>query len=161
VKIIFTNVLYNTLIQPNYVSHLDCYHPNRAGQMKIAEVLWQAFNRTSTGVYALWYDEFENNDGCSQEFGAPWASCWYDYGDAGFDIKVDDQGWLKVEKDTGDQRWHFVERDVGDLSGMSAAWMSFNHKRENLDDGGDRVYFKIYKDGVWYLLDQFRSLPFA
>jgi hypothetical protein len=108
-------------------------------------------------LYALWYDEFENNDGCSQEFGAPWASCWYDYGDTGFDIKVDDQGWLKVEKDTGDQRRHFVERDVGDLSGMSAAWMSFNHKRENLDDGGDRVYFKVYKDGVWYLLDQFQG----
>ena len=157
VKIIFTNALYNTPIQPNYVSHLDCYHPNRAGQMKMAELLWQAFNRTSTGVYALWYDEFENKDWCTQGFGAPWASCWYDYGDPGFDIKVDDQGWLKVEKDTGEQRRHFVERDVGDLTGMSAAWMSFNHKRENLDDGGDRVYFKVYKYGVWYLPDQFQG----
>jgi hypothetical protein len=48
-------------------------------------------------------------------------------------------------------------RELGDLSGMSAAWMSFNHKRENLDDGGDRVNFKIYKDGVWHLLDQFQG----
>jgi hypothetical protein len=157
VKIIFSNVLYNTPIQPNYVSRLDCYHPNRPGQMKMAEVLWQAFNRASTGVYAQWYDEFENTDSCTQEFGAPWASCWYDYGDDGFDIRVDDQGWLKVEKDTGEQRQHLVERDVGDLSGMAAAWMSFNHKRENLDDDGDRVYFKVYKDGVWYLLDQFQG----
>jgi lysophospholipase L1-like esterase len=157
VKIIFTNVLYNAPLQPNYVSRLDCYHPNRAGQMKIAQVLWQAFNRASTGTYALWYDEFENTDWCTQEFGSPWASCWYNYGDDGFDILVDDQGWLKVQKDTGDQNRHFVVREVGDVSGMSAAWMSFNHKRENLDDGGDRVYFKVYKDGIWYLLDQFQG----
>jgi lysophospholipase L1-like esterase len=157
VKIMFTNVLYNTPIQPNYVSRLDCYHPNRAGQMKMAQLLWQAFNRTSTGVYAIWVDEFENTDWCTQELGLPWASCWYHYGDDGFDILVDDQGWLKVQKDTGDQNRHFVVREVGDLSGMSAAWMSFNHKRENLDDGGDRVYFKVYKDGVWHLLDQFKG----
>jgi lysophospholipase L1-like esterase len=157
VKIIFTNVLYNTPIHPNYISCLDCYHPNRAGQMKMAQLLWQAFNRTSTGVYAIWVDEFENTDWCTQELGLPWASCWYHYGDDGFDILVDDQGWLKVQKDTGDQNRHFVVREVGDLSGMSAAWMSFNHKRENLDDGGDRVYFKVYKDGVWHLLDQFKG----
>lgn len=157
VKIIFTNVLYNTPIQPNYVSRLDCYHPNRAGQMKIAEVLWRAFNRTSTGTYAQWYDEFENKDWCTQELGSPWASCWYDYGDAGFNISVDDQGWLKVQKDTGDQRRQFMVRNVGNLSGMSAAWMSFNHKRENLDDDGDRVYFKVYKNGLWHLLDQFQG----
>ena len=40
---------------------------------------------------------------------------------------------------------------------MSGAWMSFNHKRENLDEGGDRVYFKVYKNGVWYWLDQFQG----
>ena len=70
-KIIFSNVLYNTPIQPNYVSHLDCFHPNRAGQMKMAEVLWQAFDRTSAGVYAVWYDAFENSDSCTQELGLP------------------------------------------------------------------------------------------
>ena len=106
-------MLYNTPIQPNYVSHLDCYHPNRAGQMKIAEVLWQAFNRTSTGIYAVWYDEFENTDRCTQELGLPWASCWYDYGDDGFGIGVDDQGWLKVQKDTSEQNRHFVVRRSG------------------------------------------------
>ena len=63
----------------------------------------------------------------------------------------------KVQKDTGDQRRQFMVRNVGNLSGMSAAWMSFNHKRENLDDGGDRVYFKVYKNGLWHLLDQFQG----
>ena len=71
VRITFTNVLYKTPLQPNYVSHLDCYHPNRAGQMKMAQVLWQAFNRTSTGVHALWYDEFENKVGAPRSSAPP------------------------------------------------------------------------------------------
>jgi hypothetical protein len=105
----------------------------------------------------VWYEEFDNSDGCTQPFGLPWASCWYDYGDSGFDIRVDGEGWLRVQKDTSKQRRHFVGRDVGDLSGMTAAWMSFNHKRENLDDGGDRVYFKVYSNGDWHELDRFQG----
>ena len=48
-------------------------------------------------------------------------------------------------------------RHVGDLSDMAGAWVSFNHKRENLDDGEDRVYFKVYKDGLWHQLDRFNG----
>jgi hypothetical protein len=156
-EIIFTNVLYDTPIQPNYVSRLDCYHPNRAGQMKLAQELWEGFNPVQEGTYTHWFDEFDDQDWCTQEFASPWASCWYDYGDPGFDIRVDGEGWLRVQKDTSHSRTRHVVRHVGDLSDMSRAWMSFNHKRENLDDGGDRVYFKVYKDGVWHQLDQFNG----
>ena len=35
--------------------------------------------------------------------------------------------------------------------------MSFNHKRQYLDDGGDRVTFAVHADGVWYDLDVFKG----
>ena len=157
VKIIFRNILYKTPIEPNYVSHLDCFHPNRAGQMKIAQVLWKAFSARRAGTFGVWYDDFDDVNPCTQGLGLPWASCWYDFGDSGFEIKVDEKGWLKVQKDTNKQHRHYVVRELGDLSDMSALWMSFNHKRENLDDGGDRVYFNVYKNGLWYRLDQFQG----
>jgi lysophospholipase L1-like esterase len=157
IRVVYKNTLYKTPISPTDVSRLDCFHPNRVGQMKMAEILWKAFTPQRAGQYAVWYEEFDNSDGCTQPFGLPWASCWYDYGDSGFDIRVDGEGWLRVQKDTSKQRRHFVGRDVGDLSGMTAAWMSFNHKRENLDDGGDRVYFKVYSNGDWHELDRFQG----
>lgn len=182
IEIIFTNALYDVHVEPNDVSRLDCYHPSRAGQMKLAQEIWrgllaarqnnvvakvdsfghdQGFSEgkpvTAEETYTYWYDEFNDADQCSEEFGASWASCWEDYGDPGFDIRVDGQGWLRVQKDTNRNRRRYVVRHVGDLSGKVAAWMSFNHKRENLDDGGDRVYFKVFKDGVWYLLDVFKG----
>lgn len=157
IKIVFRNILYNTPIEPNFVSHLDCFHPNRAGQMKMAEVLWKAFAPTRAGSYAVWHDAFDDDNGCTQELGLPWASCWYDYGDSGFDISVDEKGWLKVQKDTSKQRRHYVVREVGNLSLMSSAWMSFNHKRENLDDGNDLVNFYVYNNGVWNVLDRFQG----
>jgi hypothetical protein len=157
VEIIFTNVLYDAEIQPNYVSRLDCYHPNRAGQMKLAQELWKGFDPTQESTFAFWFDEFDDQDWCTQEFASSWASCWYDYGDPGFEIRVDGDGWLRVQKNTGRHRRRHVVRHVGDLSHMTRAWMSFNHKRENLDDGGDRVTFKVHKDGIWHAVDRFKG----
>jgi lysophospholipase L1-like esterase len=157
VQIFFTNVLYNLPVEPNYVSRLDCYHPNRAGQMKLAEEVWRGFYPDHDSPFAFWFDEFDDNDWCTQEFGSPWASCWYNYGDPGFDIRVDGERWLRIEKDTSRNRKHYVVRELGDLSSMSGAWLSFNHKRENLDDRNDRVYFRVFKDGIWHLVDSFRG----
>jgi lysophospholipase L1-like esterase len=157
VEIIFTNVLYDVSIQPHYVSRLDCYHPNRAGQMKLAQELWKGFDPAQKSTFAFWFDEFDDQDWCTQEFASPWASCWYDYGDPGFEIRVDGSGWLRVQKNTGRHRRRHVVRHVGDLSDMTRAWMSFNHKRENLDDGGDRVTFKVHKDGIWHSVDRFKG----
>jgi hypothetical protein len=157
IGIAFTNILYNVEIQPNYVSRLDCYHPSRAGQMKLAQELWAAFAPASESRYVFWYDGFSDQDSCSQDFGSSWASCWVDFGGPGFDIRVDDQGWLKVQKNTDQKHRRRVVRRVGDLSDMTRAWISFSHKREKLDDGGDRVYFKVYKDGVWHEVDRFKG----
>ena len=35
--------------------------------------------------------------------------------------------------------------------------MSFNHKRENLDDDHDLVNFYVYNNGVWNWLDRFQG----
>jgi lysophospholipase L1-like esterase len=157
VRIFFTNVLYDLPVEPNYVSRLDCYHPNRAGQMKMAQEVWRGFYPEHHSPFAFWFDEFDDKDWCTQEFASPWASCWYHYGDPGFDIRVDGEGWLRIQKDTSRNRTHSVVRELGDLSSMSNAWLSFNHKRENLDDGEDEVYFRVFKDGIWHQVDRFRG----
>jgi lysophospholipase L1-like esterase len=157
IDIAFTNALYDVEIQPNYVSRLDCYHPSRAGQMKLAQELWAAFAPDAESRYSFWYDDFGNPDWCSQDFGAPWGSCWFQRGDTGFNIRVDEKGWLNVEKITDRKHRRQIVRKVGDLSDMTRAWVSFNHKREKLDDGGDRVTFKVYKEGVWHEVDHFEG----
>jgi lysophospholipase L1-like esterase len=157
VRIFFTNVLYDLPIEPNYVSRMDCYHPNRAGQMKLAQEVWRGFYPQHHSPFAFWFDEFDDEDWCTQEFASPWASCWYHYGDPGFDIRVDGEGWLRIQKDTSQNRKHYVVRELGDLSSMSSVWLSFNHKRENLDDSGDAIYFRVFKDGTWHQVDRFRG----
>ena len=157
ISIAFTNVLYGLEIQPHYISRLDCYHPSRAGQMRLAQALWSDFAPETEDRFDFWYEDFGDLDDCNQDFGSPWASCWVASDDPGFDIRVDDKGWLKVQKNSNDRRRGRIVRRVGDLSGMTQAWLSFNHKREKLDDGGDRVTVKLYKDGVWHELDRFKG----
>jgi lysophospholipase L1-like esterase len=157
IEIAFTNALFDVEIEPNYVSRLDCYHPSRAGQMRLAQELWAAFDPGAESRFTFWYEDFGDPDSCTQDFGDPWASCWVASDDPGFDIRVDDKGWLKLQKNSNDRQRGRVVRRVGDLSEMTRAWISFNHKREKLDDGGDRVTFKVYKDGIWHEVDRFQG----
>ena len=157
VDITFTNALFEVEIEPHYVSRLDCYHPSRAGQMRMAQGLWSAFAPEEESRFAFWYENFGDRDDCNQDFGADWASCWKSGGGPGFKIGVDDRGWLKVQKDADRRARGWAARRVGDLSDMTQAWLSLNHKREKLDDGGDRVYLRVYKDGIWHELDRFKG----
>ncbi|HMB78054.1 MAG TPA: SGNH/GDSL hydrolase family protein [Kiloniellaceae bacterium] len=159
IAVTFTDALFDVEIQANYVSRLDCYHPSRAGQMRLAQELWAAFAPAPApeSRFAFWYDDFADVDPCAQDFGQAWASCWRVVAGSAFDIRVDEKGWLKLQKNGNDKESGRIVRRVGDLSAMTRAWISFNHKREKLDDGGDRVYFKVYKDGVWHEVDRFKG----
>lgn len=156
IEIIFTNRAFDVPVAPYFVSRLDCFHPNRAGQMKLAEEIWRGFAPLEAGNIAYFVDEFDSEDLCTQEFTA-WDSCWYDYGDPGFTVGVDARNRLEIAKETSNRRQHFVARDLGDLSDKSFAWMSFNHKRQYFDDGGDYVIFEVYGNGQWHELDIFQG----
>ena len=156
VEIVFTNNLFDLEIPPYFVSRLDCFHPNRAGQMNLAEEIWRGFEPLQAGNVAFFVDEFDDEDDCTQEW-TTWNSCWYDYGDPGFTVGVDARNRFEIAKETSRRRQRWVERELGDLSDKTSAWMSFNHKRQYLDDGGDRVTLAVHADGVWYDLDVFKG----
>ncbi|MBK7948248.1 MAG: hypothetical protein IPK00_05805 [Deltaproteobacteria bacterium] len=156
IEILFTNRAFDVPIAPYFVSRLDCFHPNRAGQMKLAEEIWRGFAPLEAGNVAFFVDEFDSEDLCTQEF-TIWDSCWYDHGDPGFTVGVDDRSRLEIAKETSNRRQHFVTRDLGDLSDKTFAWLSFNHKRQYFDDGGDYVIFEVHANGSWHELDIFQG----
>lgn len=156
VEIVFTNHLFDVEIPPYFVSRLDCFHPNRAGQMNLAEEIWRGFEPLQAGNVSFFVDEFDNPDLCAQEW-TTWNSCWYDYGDPGFTVGVDGRNRFEIAKQTSRRRQRWVERDLGDLSDKTFAWMSFNHKRQYFDDSGDRVTLAVHADGFWYDLDVFQG----
>lgn len=156
VEVVFTNRVFDVAIEPVLVSRLDCFHPSRAGQMNLAEEIWKGFEPLQAGNLSFFVDELDSEDPCAQEF-TTWASCWYDAGDPGFTVGVDSRNRLELSKETSQRRQGFVARDLGDLSDKSSAWISFNHKRQYLDDGGDRVTLEVFADGIWNPLDVFQG----
>lgn len=156
VRVVFTNRLFGLEVPPFLVSRLDCFHPNRAGQLALADEIWRGFEPSSESQLVFFVDEFDDDDWCEQEF-TSWGSCWHDYGDPGFYVLVDHKGRFRIAKRTSNRRAHFVERTIGDLSHMSTAWMSFNHMRESLDNGDDRVTLEVWADGIWHELDVFKG----
>jgi len=156
VEIRFTNRPFAVPIEPHAVSRLDCFHPSRAGQMNLAEAIWTGFEPLEAGTVSFFVDELDDADPCTQER-TTWASCWYDAGDPGFTVGVDARSRLELSKQTSRRRRGFVARDLGDLSDKTSAWISFNHKRQYLDDGGDYVTFEVYADGAWHALDVFQG----
>jgi hypothetical protein len=164
VRVIFSNALYEAPVEPYMVSQIDCYHPSRAGQLDIAQTVWQGFHPDHARTDRYFYDGFDSNDKCGQAF-TQWGGCWMDGGaPAGFDSWIGDDGWYRLLKDTDNNVSHWVERSVGDLSAASALWLSFRHRRTGLDDRDDRVNFLVYDaDGDdnrppgWVEIDAFRG----
>ncbi len=165
VRVRFSDALFAAALEPYMVSQLDCYHPSRAGQLMIAQTIWQGFAPTQARSDSYYYDAFDNTDSCTQEFTDWEGECWVDGGEpVGFDAWIGDDGWYRLLKDTDNNVSHWVERTVGDISDKSAAWLSFKHRRTGLDDSGDRVDFYVYDaDGAdsrppgWALLDVFQG----
>jgi lysophospholipase L1-like esterase len=165
VRVRFSDALFDSVLEPYMISQLDCYHPSRAGQMAVAQTIWQGFAPAQPRTDRYYYDAFENTDVCVQEF-TEWAGqCWVEGGSpVGFDTWIGSDGWFRLLKDTDNNVSHWVERTVGDLSEKTAAWLSFRHRRTRMDDDGDRVDFLVYDaDGSdsrppgWVQLDVFRG----
>jgi hypothetical protein len=163
VSVRFTDALFAMPIEPYMVSQLDCFHPSRAGQLAIAQTIWQGLDAGYTRTDSYYFDDFENPDKCVQEFTSWAGSCWVDGGTLdGFDSFIASDGWYRLLKDTDNNVSHWVERTLGDVSGKSAAWLSFRHVRTGLDDSGDRVALFVFDaDGSdssppgWVQLDSF------
>jgi hypothetical protein len=159
----FTNALFEMPIEPYMVSQLDCFHASRAGQLAIAQTIWQGLDARHVRTDSYYFDDFENPDKCVQEFTSWAGACWVDGGSpGGFDSFIASDGWYRLLKDTDNNVSHWVERSVGDLSDKTAAWLSFRHMRTGLDDSGDRVDFLVFDaDGSdnrppgWVQLDSF------
>lgn len=153
VTIHFTNAPFDSLIQPADISLLDCFHPSRHGQKTLAMKIWEGFYPSHQYSHITLWDDFENQDRCNQEF-TSWPSCWVFDSDKGpytsaFEADITESGWLKLQKDTNNNNYGWWSRDLGDLSNLSHVYAFFNHRRENLDNGSDRVDFQVYQAGNW------------
>jgi hypothetical protein len=163
VQINFTQILWyrSDQIGPYLISHIDCYHPNRLGQMKLAQMVWQGHEPDFIPTDEFYFEGFDSDDWCSQEF-TTWESCWYDGGwgscGAEFICYQDSSGWFKFGKETGSNEDHWIARDVADLSDKSEIWAYFKHKRDQFDnDRSDWVSFSVWDGAVWIEIERFRT----
>lgn len=147
----------STALKPYHLSRFDCYHPSRNGQMFIAEQTWRGFQPGSLLVNDTWFDEFDSQDYCTQEF-TDWENCWVEIGrDEGGspltgDIQITDDRLRVRDNDKG------IMRGVP-LEEMERAWLSFNWRRNDLDQTEDYVTFDITPDAglTWHELDRFKG----
>lgn len=163
VDINFTQKLWYSADEyaPYFVSRLDCYHPNRSGQLKLAQLVWQGHNPGYTPTEAFFFEGFDSEDWCAQEF-TQWSSCWYEggWGACGdeFICKNDASGWFKFGKETSNNEDHWIARDIGDLSDKDNVWLYFKHKRDGFDDDRmDWVAFYVWNGSSWVQLEKFKK----
>ena len=163
VDINFTQTLWysSDIIRPYFISRIDCYHPNRLGQLKLAQTIWAGHNDDFTPTDEYFFDGFDDRNRCTQEF-TTWDSCWYDGGDGQckdeFVCSVDNSGWYKFGKESNDKEDHWLSRDVGDLSDKSQVWAFFKHKRDGFDnDDMDWVRFRVWTGTRWKTIEKFRK----
>ncbi|UCD82364.1 MAG: hypothetical protein JSW26_13340 [Desulfobacterales bacterium] len=163
VDINFTQILWYSadLIRPYFISRLDCYHPNRLGQLKLAQIIWQGHHPDFSPTDTYYFEGFDSDDRCRQEF-TTWDSCWYDGGDGQcgdeFVCSIDNSGWYKFGKESDDKEDHWLARDVGDLSDKTEVWAFFKHKRDHFDnDRQDWVSFMVWTGSAWQVIETFRE----
>jgi hypothetical protein len=161
VGINFTQALWygSDEIRPYFLSRIDCYHPNRLGQMKLAQLVWNGHNPNFTSTDAFFAEGFDSHDWCNQEY-TTWDSCWYDGGDGQcgdeFICNIDASGWFKFGKESSKDEDHWIARDVRDLSGKSEVWAYFKHKRDHFDmDKSDWVAFDVWNGSNWVRVEKF------
>jgi hypothetical protein len=155
VSVFYSNGIFRSsaVFQPYYLSRLDCFHPNRTGQMWLADQVWRGFDPRDEPLRKIDFDAFDSQDYCAQEF-TTWASCWTEINDAGSptsgDVRINVQE-LRV-RDNNRGIWRAV-----DLSRAEEAWVSFNWRREGLDRSADYVSFDVSPDAgqTWFELDRF------
>ena len=164
VGINFTQALWYSSdeMRPYLLSRIDCYHPNRLGQMKLAHLVWNGHNPNFTPTDAFFAEGFDSHDWCNQEY-TTWDSCWYDGGDGQcgdeFICNIDASGWFKFGKESSKDEDHWIARDVRDLSGKSEVWAYFKHKRDHFDkDKSDWVAFDVWNGSNWVRVEKFKKI---
>ena len=142
--------------------NLDWGLVNNSGLLVLQRALdWGIVAATeSTSCNGSYRDEF-NVIGYSGSDGTlAWTTDWLETGDSG-DASSGD---VQVMSDLGDTRLmiknknRFVEREA-DLSGAGLAMLSFDYRRNRLDDFADRLVLQISGDegGSWNTLAEFRG----
>jgi hypothetical protein len=130
-------------LRPYHVSRLDCFHPSRAGQVFLANETWRGFDPFTEPVSRYFFDEFDSQDYCVQEY-TTWDSCWIEInennGPSAGDIQVNVHELRVRDKNKG------ILRGL-DLGGMQGAWLQYNWRREGLDNNDDFVTIDISPDG--------------
>ncbi len=142
-------------LQPEHVSHFDCYHPSRAGQLYLSDAIWRGFNRGSTQANDLLTEDFAAPDYCRAAQGN-WRSCWVEVGDD------DDPGSGDVR--VGEQRLRIRNREQSLVRALppgdyDRAWLAFNWARLDLENVGDYVTAEVSGDGgrTWNEIDRFQG----
>ena len=135
-------------LRPYHVSRLDCFHPSRAGQMFLANETWRGFNPLSVPASRYYFDEFDSEDYCVQEY-TTWDSCWTEIGEdngpSAGDIQINAHELRVRNNNRG------IMRRLN-LDGMQAAWLQFNWRRDELDNNDDNVSIDVSPDAgmTWY-----------
>ena len=135
-------------LRPYHVSRLDCFHPSRSGQMFLADETWRGFEPFATPVNRYFFDEFDSQDYCDQEY-TTWDSCWTEIGESNGpsagDIQINVHELRVRNKNKG------IMRRV-DLDGLQAAWLQFNWRRAGLDNNDDNVSVDVSPDAgmTWH-----------
>ncbi|MDH3640893.1 MAG: hypothetical protein OES38_02290 [Gammaproteobacteria bacterium] len=99
---------------------------------------------------------FSNNDGT-----ANWANDWQEIGEA----DGAGAGDILVFANLSDNRLRIRDNDNGgegvwrevDLSAFTSATLSFDYRRQNLDDSGDHVTLEVYDGSTWTELTRFEG----
>lgn len=122
--------------------------------MKLATEIWRGFNPGYAPVQKLAVEEFALQDYCNNF--TTWGTCWAETGEsdgpAAGDIQIQNQELRVKNNNKG------VARGVN-LEGVVEAWLSFNWRRESLDNSNDYVSLDISPNdgGTWYNLDRFKG----
>ncbi len=130
-------------LAPEHVSHFDCYHPSRAGQVFLADQIWRGFEGIRPQGHDVFVEDFGAPQYCRAD-AAAWNGCWIEANDddepASGNVRIGD-GRLQVGG-AGTS----LERGFA-LGGYSHAWLSFNWARDDLDRALDYVSVEVSADG--------------
>ena len=111
-----------------------------------------------TGCDGTFRDEFNRRQYDQSDGTLPWATNWEETGEStnptGGDIRIDNDtsDYQLMLRDDGQTVWR-----EADLSEASSATLSFEYRRENLQNGGDYVAVEVSYNGGsnWTELDRF------
>jgi hypothetical protein len=114
----------------------------------------------STSCDGTYRDEFNAINYSGSDGTLSWATVWLETGDSGDAASGD----VTVASDLSDNRLRFKNKDryierEADLSGAGSATLTFDYRRNGLDDSADVVFIQVSGDGgnSWTTLEEFNG----